>query len=132
MKKPVFCVIALVSSAAFLSCNREDGNTAGKGGNATLRITPTHHGASKSIIDFKVYIKYNATDKPSHYDDSASTVQVSGEPVALFTGLKKGNYYIYGYGFDTSIKQNVKGGIPYPVASETTLNIELPVTETHP
>ena len=47
----------------------------------------------------------------------------------LFTQLKKGNYYVYGKGFDTSVMQNVKGGIPYIIENETTQTIYLPITE---
>lgn len=120
---------AIVSAVA---CNREDNKgSAGKGGNAVLRIVPKHHNVFKNIVDCKVYIKYNVQDVPSFYDDSAATVMMGDQPTAVFSGLKPGNYYIYGYGFDTSIRQNVKGGMPYTVSSETTLDLSLPVTETH-
>jgi hypothetical protein len=103
----------------------------GKGGNATLHITPRHHG--RQIDSCTVYIKYNATDKPSddHYDDSAQCVQVSGLPVATFSGLKKGNYYLYGYGWDPTLSppQHVKGGYAYPVTSETDQTTDLAVSE---
>lgn len=127
VKSISFGALGLLLLAA---CNRDDDkNTAGKGGNAVLRIVPKHHEVYKNIVDCKVYIKYNAQDAPASYDDSAVVLDMSGMPTATFSGLKTGNYYLYGYGFDTSIRQNVKGGIPYTIKSETTLDITLPVTE---
>src|SRR5690606_7382445 len=78
--------------AVLAACEREDGqdvDLAGKGGAAELRITPEHHG---NVIDScMMYIKYNAQDKPSSYDDSAWCVPVgSNSSVATFSGLKKG------------------------------------------
>jgi hypothetical protein len=53
----------------------------------------------------------------------------NGIPTAVFAQLKKGNYYLYGTGFDTSVMQNVKGGIPYTIENETAQTIYLPITE---
>jgi hypothetical protein len=103
----------------------------GKGGNAILNVTPRHHG--RQIDTCTVYIKYNATDAPSNgvYDDSAACVLVSGIPVATFSGLKKGNYYLYGYGWDPTLTppQHVKGGFAYPIQEENTQSIDLAVSE---
>jgi len=110
------------------ACNKDDdGPSGGKGGNATLRITPKHHQPAKDSV--MVYIKYNTLDKPSSYDDSARTQVIGTDTVATFTGLKKGNYYIYGYGWDPAIQQNIKGGIPYVITEEVTQSLVLPVTE---
>ncbi|MBL7682907.1 MAG: hypothetical protein JNK00_06065 [Flavipsychrobacter sp.] len=115
-----------------LSCGRkepEPTNTdiAGKGGSATLKITPKHH--SKNIDSCTIYIKYNAQDIPNSYDDSIKAVKENGKPVATFSQLKKGKYYLYGYGWDTTISNNVKGGIPYTITEEKVHEISLPVTE---
>ncbi len=120
-------LLALTLSAA--SCTRQD--KAGKGGNAILKITPRHH--DNPISDCVVYIKYNTSTPPSEtaegYDEQMAVVIEDGKPVATFTGLKNGKYYIYGYGFDADISQNVKGGIPYEITSQSTININVPVTE---
>lgn len=121
----------LISATIFWSCNRSENNTAGKGGNATLRIVPRHHNIATNLIDAKVFIKYDAQDIPNSYDDSASCVWINGTPTATLSGLKKGKYYLMGTAYDTSIKQSVKGGIPYEITIEATLNISLPVTEVH-
>ncbi len=99
------CSVILLFFAA--SCNKgDDGpatDTAGKGGNAILKITPRHHG--NQIDSCTIYVKYNAVDAPvnGRYDDSAKCILTGGIPVATFSGLKKGNYYLYGYGWDPSL-----------------------------
>ena len=118
--------LVFISFISILSCRKEE-TLAGKGGNATLTITPQHHGLN--IANSKVYIKYNAKNTPSFYDDSVQTSMQNGIPTAVFTQLTKGDYYIYGIGIDTSIKQTVKGGIPYTIENETAQTIYLPVTE---
>ena len=121
-------VMALLALTA--SCKREENdNTAGKGGNALLRCVPKHHNVSKNILNGKIFIKYNAQDAPASFDDSASCIMTDGQPMATFSGLKAGKYYLYGNGFDTSINQGVKGGLPYTISSETTLDVTIPVTE---
>ncbi|MES2479409.1 MAG: hypothetical protein V4561_09990 [Bacteroidota bacterium] len=124
----IFCTLFLFQQ----SCNRkEKDENAGKGGNATLNIVMKHHNESKNILNGKVYIKYNAQDAPSAFDDSVNCVSVGGVSTGTFNSLKKGKYYLYGTGYDTSVSQAVKGGLPYTVNEEVNLNITLPVTEAH-
>lgn len=132
MKTPFFFALLLMPLLALQSCTRtEMDKNAGKGGMATLRVVPKHHNVNKNIINGKMYIKYNAQDAPATFDDSADCISIGGESTATFSGLKKGNYYLTGVGFDTTIKQAVKGGIPYTINEEVSLNIVVPVTETH-
>lgn len=126
----------LAIAIAATSCQRkEKEDIGGKGGNATLRITPMHH--STEIDSSIVYIKYNASDAAAFYDDSAWCVQVGGKPVATFTGLRKGKYYLYSTGFDPGVLPepakwwNVKGGVSYTIQTEQALDITVPVTEAH-
>lgn len=120
------------SSLLFASCSREDKddeNTAGKGGQAILRLTPKHH--AKLIDSCKVYIKYNTQDKPAFYDDSTWCIPVDGKPVGTFSGLKKGKYYLYGYGWDEAIAEAVDGGAPFEIIEEKAYDYSLSVTEDH-
>ena len=122
----------ILFSASLISCTRtENERSAGKGGSAILNCVPKHHDVSKNIVNGKIYIAYNADNIPSAYDDSASCTFVGGVPSATFNGLKAGKYYILGTGYDTSINQAVKGGLSYTINQETTLEITVPVTETH-
>lgn len=129
MKTILFGSLALCTAA---SCSRkENDQTAGKGGNATLICVPKHHDVYKNILNGKIYIAYNVQDIPSFYNDSADCLVVDGVPTATFSGLKTGKYYLYGTGFDTSITKAVKGGLSYEIKQETSLQVTVPVTETH-
>ncbi len=99
----------------------------GSGGSAAIKITIKHH--TKIIDSATVYIKYNTLDASSKYDDSVRCKLNDGKPLAIFSGLKKGNYYLYGVGWDPNITNTVVGGVPYTVKEETTYDINLPVTE---
>lgn len=130
MKKSQSLALIAFMLFAFVACTRKDNNgTAGKGGAAILRIVPKHHNVYANIINAKAYIKYNAQDAPSSYDDSISCADLSSMPTAVFTGLRSGQYYLYAKGYDTSTHQNVQGGMPYNIVDETTIDLSLPVTE---
>jgi hypothetical protein len=123
--KPCLHFLALLTIA---SCKpADDDNTAGKGGSGVLRITPLHH--TTPIRNARVYIKYNASDAPASFDDSTTTVQIGGKPVATFAGMKEGRYYLYGKGYDSLISENVEGGLPYHLHSSDTQAVDLLVTE---
>ncbi len=98
--------------------------TGGKGGNASFKITPNHNGID--IDSCKVFIKYDASVVPvnGQYDDSVWAVRddknITKPPVATFSGLKPGNYYIYGEGWDIIRSQHVQGGLPFIIIQDNT------------
>jgi hypothetical protein len=49
----------------------------------------------------------------------------------LVQGLKCGDYFLFMTGFDTSIAERVKGGIPYTIQEGASgiKNVVVPVTE---
>lgn len=125
-------------SAAFLllfACKKQSDpiiqpeDNAGKGGSGSLKVAVSHH--SKPISNAIVFIKYNTSEQPLSFDDSVACVWENGKAIANFSSLKKGQYYLLGKGYDTTIFQNVIGGIPYKLAEETAIAITLPVTEDH-
>ncbi len=121
---------ALIFVMSSASCNREDPEPkAGKGGNAVLHIVPRHH--AKIIDSCLVFIKYNAQDLPSEFDDSVWCKPVNGMSTATFTGLSKGQYYIFGRGYDEDIDQICIGGGPYTIEEEGELHYNLAITEEH-
>lgn len=133
MKNIIRTVVLLLCVTTLLSaCKRPDTDVevGGKGGNATLKVTPQHHGVN--IDSCTIHIKYNVQEKPStnnDYDEKVVCVMENGKPVATFSNLKKGKYYIYGEGWDPGIDQGVIGGIPYTITEEKTYDITVPVTE---
>lgn len=96
--------------------------TGGKGGNASFEITPNHNGID--IDSCMVYIKYDASVIPANgrFDDSTWAVRAdkTQPPVATFWGLKPGNYYIYGKGWDLVRSQHVHGGLPFIILQDNT------------
>ena len=115
----------------FTACRTKDKIVPGKGGSAAVTAYPQHHLVAKNIINGKLYIRYNTLDAPadSTYSDSVSCTNHDSLLSGTFTGLQNGNYYLYATGYDTSINQRVKGGIPYTITSQTAQNVNLPVSE---
>ena len=103
----------------------------GKGGLTTLLIIPEHH--EIKIDSCTIYIKYDATAMPFNgiYDDSMSVTPQNGRSEAKFAGLSKGNYYIYGVGYDPNIAEPVTGGTSFTVIDTlaNTYEIYIAVTE---
>lgn len=132
MKQTAISALSLALIVTTGACTRDDnspGGTAGKGGGATLKLVLKHHGLARNIISAETFIKYNTQDAPAFYDDSVDCVQADTMSVGTFSGLKKGDYYVYGRGFDTTIKQYVVGGAKYTISQETVQTITLNVTE---
>lgn len=106
-----------------LSCHKE-----GIGGKSYINGTVKHH--TKPIPYAVVYIKYGATEFPgtdvTAYDDH-TTSDVNGN--YEYTNLRKGNYYLYGVGYDNAIALPVTGGIPITVYYNKSYNTDVPVTE---
>ena len=128
--KTTFFLFAIILLTTHISCKKKP--SAGLGGNANLKITAKHHG--NTIDSCTISIKFNSLDAPSNrmYDITQKVEKnIAGESYTIFKGLKPGDYYIYGLGWDPSISNNVKGGIPYTIKDETDLSIIVPVTETH-
>lgn len=108
------------------ACKKE-----GKGGKINLTANVSHH--NLPIENASVYIKYGATEFPGSdltvYDDFIASDK---NGVAVFKGLRKGNYFLYSVGFDKSINENVTGGIPVKIETKAgDIAVPLPVTEDH-
>ena len=105
----------------------------GRGGSASVMVYPQHHGNATVLDSVKIYIKYDALDAPADgkYDDSVSWMQGSGAllPNGTFTGLWNGDYYIFARGYDRSVVQWVRGGLPFTVKAQQSHSFTLPVGE---
>lgn len=122
--KNVFNVLIAAVILFFSSCIKE-----GPGGKASIKGTVKHH--SKLIPGSVVYIKYGATDSPgsnvTYYDAS---VNADVNAYFEFTDLKRGDYYLFGVGYDSSIVQDLSGGVPIKIKSKTeVIETVVPVTE---
>ncbi len=122
MKK--LSLLILVISFIYTSCTKP-----GLGGEAEIHIDAKHH--SVLIPYTTVYIKYDAKDFPgddlSKYDASITTDAMAH---GHFHDLKKGNYYIYGVGFDSTINQAVTGGMKVKISKKDEMvDVTLQITE---
>ncbi|MCC7302813.1 MAG: hypothetical protein IT233_09235 [Bacteroidia bacterium] len=109
---------------AITSCKKE-----GTGGTASITGIAKHH--SKPIPNAVIYIKYGAKESagtnPANYDAS---VTADGNAKYEFTGLNKGNYYLYGIGYDSSITNTVTGGVPAEIKKKSEIvQMDVPITE---
>lgn len=120
----IFVLILLVSVA----CKKKP--SAGLGGSARLIVNAYHH--TQPIDSCTIYIKFNSSEAPAdnQYDLSQKLSKDSnGNSYTIFEGLKAGDYYLFGSGWDPAIAEQVKGGIPYTIETEADLTISVPVTE---
>lgn len=113
----------LLAGAIATGCTRENEvippapyPVGGKGGKATLRVTPRHH--LQNMDNGKVYIKYNSKVQPAAYDDSADVEYSDGRPMAIFKNLKWGDYYLFARDTNFNLAdtiQTVTGGAHFMV-----------------
>lgn len=117
-------LLLLAISLGFASCVEE-----GPGGSSTITGTAAHH--DDPIPDTKIYIRYGSLESPGSdpalYDDSTTASSTSA--TFSFSGLQKGDYYLYGIGFDSAIGQTVRAGIPVDLGSGEMVDVVVPVTE---
>ena len=117
----IFLAIIIMS---LFSCTK-----GGTGGEAKINFKVFHH--EQKIPNAVVYIKYDTKDFPGedigNYDASYTS---SAEATGSIENLKKGNYYVYGVGYDSAIAQIVKGGVSFKInKKDAALDITVPVTE---
>lgn len=103
----------------------------GTGGDATVAAMTKHH--DREIPFSTVYIKYGAKEFPgadvSKYDASQKTDK---EGHTHFEGLRYGDYYFYGVGYDSVAQAVVKGGVGLQIKRKERkkeFELKVPVTE---
>jgi hypothetical protein len=126
-------VVLLLLAATFTACKKKATCTAGHGGNLELVLFPQHHAKpifSQDAYRDTAYIKFNTQDAPGTSDYDLVIAGEAGEEHIHIPGMKCGSYYIYCTGYDTSIHQRVKGGIPYNTSQTSgEIDINVPVSE---
>lgn len=111
-------VISIIFFIASCGPKGEDVNVSGKGGSAVLHIFPEHD--QEAIDSCTIYIKYNSLDADlfNQYDDSIKCNLVDGKQLGVFTGLRKGNYYLLGTAKNTTHNTVVRGGMPFAITEQ--------------
>ena len=121
--KQIAIVLTAVVMFTVTSCHKE-----GTGGKSSITGQVKHH--EKPIPNCVVYIKYDTENFPgtstSNYDGSTTA---DGNGNYTFDGLRKGDYYLYGVGYDTDISEIVSGGVGVKLKRNKETNVNVPVTE---
>jgi len=124
MKVLIYSFLIVIISTLFNSCKKNE-----LGGQSIIKGSVYHH--SRSIANARVFIKFNATEFPGQ-DTTLYDANVWADAKGTFSiKCYKGNYYLYGYGFDNLIPSVVKGGIPVKIRNNETLETDVFVTDAH-
>lgn len=118
----LFCFFTILFFS-FSSCKKE-----GPGGKSSVSGNVKHH--QELIPSAIVYIKYGATEFPggdiSIYDDKVTS---DTNAHFEFKDLEKGDYYLYGVGYDFTGSYNVVGGVGIELKRNKASIVDVPVTE---
>jgi hypothetical protein len=116
-------IIAVLSIFMLAGCKKN-----GTGGKATIKGTVAHH--SKNIANATVYIKYGATEFPGA-DVSKYDANVAADANGYFEikNLRKGEYYVYGVGYDVAFQAMVYGGVPIKLRNKEVVETNVAVVE---
>lgn len=97
------------------------------GGKATIEGNVMHH--AKLIPNAIVYIKFGAKEFPgadvSAYDDKVAADGNGHYSITCY----KGDYYLYGVGYDDQLKDDVYGGVPVHIRNNEKVQVDVAVTE---
>jgi hypothetical protein len=134
-----FSALAIFASGIFVfaGCKKEEEKCiAGTGGDVTLNLFPEHHGKAIPGIEGypdSAFIKFNTKEYPGGSPSSYDLVIVGsvGSDMISAKNLKCGDYFIYMTGYDTSIAERVRGGIPYTISENASgvISVKVPITE---
>lgn len=121
----VYLTIILLSLLAFYGCKKNQ-----LGGKSTIKGNIKHH--AKVIPFCTVFIKYDASELPGT-DTTIFDAKVKADADGNYTiNCYKGNYFLYGYGYDNQVTTNngkVTGGSGVSVRNNEKVTIDLSVTE---
>jgi hypothetical protein len=121
--KSILFILAIALSTTFSACHKE-----GTGGKSSVSGSVKHHEAL--IPNCVVYIKYGTKEFPGK-DLSKYDASVTADANAHYEikDLRKGDYYLYGAGYDNSIMETVTGGIAVQLKYNKETETDVPVTE---
>ena len=120
MKKHVLVLLSISLLLSF--CKKNE-----LGGSSKISGIVAHH--EKVIPYARVFIKFDAKEFPgsdtSLYDSKFST----GADGAYSFKLYKGDYFLYGYGYDPGVPGTVVGGIHVKLRKNESNSVNVAVTE---
>jgi len=116
-------LLLLFFGFSFISCKKNE-----LGGKSTIKGVVKHH--DKAIPYATVFIKFNAKEFPGK-DTNLYNAKVKADATGNYNiGCYKGEYYLYGYGFDNALVDPlVVGGTPVKIRQNEVVEKEIAVTE---
>ena len=120
--KKIAILLSIVFFMMMFSCKKNQLN-----GKSVIQGSVKHH--SKVIPNAKVYIKFKAKEFPGR-DFSVYDAMVTADSLGVYSiKCYKGDYYLFGTGYDSQISENVFGGTPVHIRNNETVDIDIAVTE---
>ncbi len=119
--------LAFMVTAGIYSCKKSE-----TGGKAEVHAKILHH--STPVNAATLYVKFDTQELPSDITTNYD-LKLEGEATdnhVHVEDLRYGEYYLYAVGYDSTISQTVKGGIPVKIKwseRKETIEIDVPVTE---
>jgi hypothetical protein len=123
MTRIVYLCLGLGCLALF-SCKKNQ-----LGGKSVISGKVIHH--AKAIPHAMVFIKFNAREFPGT-DTTLYDEKVRADAAGKYTiSCYKGDYYLYGFGYDYAIAPpyEVVGGVPVHIRNKEHLDVDVAVTE---
>jgi hypothetical protein len=97
------------------------------GGKATIKGSVLHH--EKLIPKARIFIKFNTKEFPGTDTTSYDSKVVADANGNYTIECYKGNYYLYGVGYDDAIQLKVYGGLAVSIRNNETASTDVAVTE---
>lgn len=126
--KVIITILALTCMACLSACRKNKITGGGWGGNAAIRVAGQHDG--RDLDSCWIFIKYNATEAPktTGFDDSAvAAVRDLGRPLAMFSHLTTGNYYLFARAYDPVYQQGATGSLVVTIDRDREYDINIPM-----
>jgi hypothetical protein len=115
-------LLIIATVCLFFSCKKNE-----LGGKSKISGTVMHH--SRFIANATVFIKFNAKEFPGT-DTTAYDTKVKADGAGNYSiKCYKGDYYLYGYGYDDQLATKVTGGVGVHIRNREDVSIDVAVTE---
>ena len=128
--KQTFSMLLLTAFLFSASGCKKNDCTAGSDGSIVIKANMVHH--TRGIKGATLRIKYCEQELPgeSAADYDLNIKGSDADTFVIASGLKAGDYFFFGSGYDSLIFQEVKGGQPFTLSETSdTVKVNVYITE---
>lgn len=123
MLRTLFFGSVIFFLAFITSCKSE-----GTGGKAAFKVRVLHNGAI--INSGTIYVKYGSNVNPGNNPTDYNTQNnISTDGTLRYSGMVKGDYYIYVAGYNTDLNVPVYGGTGITITKKDNIEVDINVSE---